>query len=447
MKMTLMCALLAQSVLVSGVTLGEPSRTDFAYGVEVEGVDGTAVGEMPMPLAVYQHTAFDDLRDLRVFNADGEVVPHAIRSQAASQAADVTAALPIFPLRGDVESALKQMQVIISTAGEQVALRTQKDSVSQPVVAYLIDTRTAQQPLVEIELQWADAPQFSASVMVEASDDLQSWRTVVARAPLVNLQFGGQALTEHRIDLPQVEAKYLRLTWGAGQAPFELKSLQGRFQAERAAPVRASTQVVGIPGDIGEFRFDLAARLPVREINVDLPQVNTVAQLEVLSRSRQELPWRTVATVTAYRLLANGQEIRNRPLPAHNSDRYWAVRGSSKGGGLGSGVPVLQVEWEPQRLLFVARGKAPFLLAFGNNKMEQGEAAFDALLSGDPTSRGLIAPLPVRAGRMIELGGAAKLDIQQPTDWKRYLLWGVLVAGVGLLVLMARSLLRETSAS
>jgi len=424
----------------------EPVRTDFAYGLEINAVNGAAVGELQVPLTVYQRVAFDDLRDIRVFNADGELVPHAIRAQAVSRGAAIFASLPVFPLRGDVEVALKNVQVTISAAGEQLALRTRKESTSQPVVAYLIDARSARQPLVELELQWLGAPQFSTSVKLEASDDLQSWRAVVYEAPLVNLQFGGQTLTERRMDLPPVGAKYLRLTWRAPQAPFELQSVRARMEANRSVPVRESMQVAGTQVEKGEYQFDIAGRVPVRELNVDLPEINTVVQVEVLSRSMSTSPWRSVTTATLYRLSANGQEIRNRAVPVHSSDRYWAVRVASTGGGLGRGMPVLSLAWEPQRLLFVARGKEPFLIALGNNRMERGEATFDVLLNDDSATHGLVAPQSVQVGRMLDLGGGAKLKLERPIDWKRYLLWAVLILGVGLLIFMARGLLRETSA-
>lgn len=49
-----------------------------------------------------------------------------------------------------------------------------------------------------------------------------------------------------------------------------------------------------------------------------------------------------------------------------------------------------------------------------------------------------------KLGKRIILGGDAALESPaQPPPWKKWLLWAVLVLGVGLLAFMARSLTKE----
>jgi hypothetical protein len=445
------CLWLAMTAVAAAAN---PVRTDFAYGVEVSSSEPAAVYEIPLPLTVYQHTAFSDLRDVRVFNADGEIVPHVIRAQ--SKPVTVTKSniqLPIFPLRGNVDEALEGMQITVSSGGENLAVRAQaKEKESLPVVAYLIDARAARQPLTALELTWpSTAPQFSTTVTVETSDDLRYWYSVVSEAPLVNLQFNGQQLSERRIDLPSTEAKFLRLTWGGQKALFELQSLQAQMRSQQVEIVRESTQATAkkIEGNDNEYSFDLQAHLPVREINVDLPQVNTVVEVELLSRAQSKDEWRQVTTATFYRMVSGGSEVRSRALPiSASSDRYWLMRVKSNS-GIGNGLPVLTAAWEPQRLLFVARGESPFLVAFGSSLMQQAETSFDALLTSESTATesSVVRPVITQSGALMELGGATRLTAKQPADWKRWLLWGVLLLGVGLLIWMARRLLQETATS
>ncbi|MBC7983717.1 MAG: DUF3999 family protein, partial [Candidatus Obscuribacterales bacterium] len=191
--------------------------------------------------------------------------------------------------------------------------------------------------------------------------------------------------------------------------------------------------------------------LPVREINLELPQVNTLVRAAVFSRAQPQDEWQRITSATFYRLLNGTQEIRNRTLALGPSTaRYWLVQIAPNGGGVGNGMPVLTAMWEPQRLLFVARGRSPFLIAFGSNQIQLGEATFDALLSGENdrnAATDFVQPSVAQTGQLIELGGAGRLNSTPPTDWKRWLLWSVLVVGVGLLVWMARRLLQETNAS
>jgi hypothetical protein len=433
-------------------TAASPIRTDFAYGVEVRSGESAAVYEVPLPLAVYQHTAFSDLRDVRVFNADGEIVPHVIRTQIKPvTVTKSTLQLPLFPLRGNVDEALEGMQITVSSGSESLAVRAQsKEKQSLPVVAYLIDARAAKQPLTALELTWSTtAPQFSTAVTVETSDDLRYWYNVVSEAPLVHLQFNGQELSERRIDLPPAEAKFLRLTWGGQKALFELQSVQAQMRSQQVEMVRESTQATAIKVEDNdhEYSFDLRAHLPVREINVDLPQVNTVVEVELLSRAQSKDEWRHVINSTFYRMVSGGQEVRNRALPIGGStDRYWLMRIKSNG-AIGNGLPMLTAAWEPQRLLFVARGESPFLVAFGSSLVQQAETSFDALLTSESTANesSVVRPVIVHSGALMELGGATRLTAKQPADWKRWLLWGVLLLGVGVLVWMARRLLQETA--
>ena len=41
-------------------------------------------------------------------------------------------------------------------------------------------------------------------------------------------------------------------------------------------------------------------------------------------------------------------------------ERYWLLRVDPKGRGVGEGVPILQIGWPPQKLVFAARGGGPF---------------------------------------------------------------------------------------
>ncbi|MEO8009441.1 MAG: DUF3999 family protein, partial [Betaproteobacteria bacterium] len=67
--------LLSISLAVSAAETPE----DFAFAVPIDGLGGDALYRVAIPPAVYEQAAFSDLRDLRVFNGAGEVVPYAFR--------------------------------------------------------------------------------------------------------------------------------------------------------------------------------------------------------------------------------------------------------------------------------------------------------------------------------------------------------------------------------
>ena len=69
----------------------------------------------------------------------------------------------------------------------------------------------------------------------------------------------------------------------------------------------------------------------------------------------------------AYRLTRGNSEFVSDDIPVRsNAERYWLVRVDPKGGGAGAGELRLDIGWVPQEVVFAARGRGPFALAFGN---------------------------------------------------------------------------------
>ena len=70
------------------------------------------------------------------------------------------------------------------------------------VVAYLIDTGEDTPPLAALVLPMTDGASVNARVRLDASDDLDRWRTIVTDAPLLSLEYNGRRLTRDRIEFP-----------------------------------------------------------------------------------------------------------------------------------------------------------------------------------------------------------------------------------------------------
>src|ERR1700733_7144515 len=72
---------------------------DFAYGQSTIPARDAAAYRFALPLTVYQDTFREDLGDLRVFNADGVVVPFSLsRPTPQMLIHKAPVALPLFPL-------------------------------------------------------------------------------------------------------------------------------------------------------------------------------------------------------------------------------------------------------------------------------------------------------------------------------------------------------------
>ena len=438
---------------------------DFASGIPLA-VDGReAFYQVEVPRAVYEGVVRADLGDVRVFNAAGEVVPHALRPRVTtSKAAPPPAKAALFPLRTDAPAGIDGLDLRVEKSGDRaiVSLRTRdgKPAGGTKLVGYVADASgiDAHVGAVVLELP-ANADNVMTRVTLEASDDLRQWTTLATGASVLRLAAGGERLEQLRIEFPARKAKYLRLTWPGRAAPLELAGLAVEPGETIVEAPRQWHEVRGIAvkDKPGEFEFDLGAQLPVDRLRVALPQPNTVAVIEILARAKPADPWRRVTSTTVYRLNREGEELKSPDIAiGGTADRYWLVKVDPRGGGIGGGQPVLAAGWVPHRLVFAARGEAPFQLAYGSRDAKPAAFGIATLVPGYKDESGVDFKAARAAAKPEAVAiGAAQAAAPQPLggeaakreriDWKRWALWGSLVLGVALLGLMAFRLGRQMS--
>jgi hypothetical protein len=464
MKHSIGCLLL----LVAAAVPAAERPGDYAYGARLE-ADGTeALYEVGLPAAVYRGIAFADLRDVRVFNGGGEVVPHAWRArrmQGVEPAAQV--AVTLFPLKAAAGAALDGLAIRVrrgpgGAVSVDVGGGAAGEAARGQTVGYLLDLTGFDRELRALELDWeTPAGGFAGKLRVDGSDDLGSWRQLVGAAPLIDLEVGGSRLQQKRVELPRQAVKYLRLSWipqGAGTPAPELTGARGELLGKFVeAPREWAFVESGKGAKPGEYVFDTGGHFPVDRVRLHLPEPNTVVQVELLARDKSDQPWRHVAQGFVYRLRKGESEIGGPELTAGASDRYWLLRVDQKGGGLGAGAPRLETGWIPHRLVFAARGVPPFQIAYGKRDAKAAAYAIETLVPGFREDAGATIraakaadaqKVNVQAARALaptELGGEARRV--EAIDWKRWSLWGALILGVVVLGVMAWRLIRQLDKS
>lgn len=427
-----------------------PASTDFAFGMKFNTQGNAAAFRAPLPAEVYRGVVSSELLDVAVFNGRGEVVPHVLARVAdSSDAISSALPLPVFPLRGNDRAVMEALRLTIQSNGGKVDLELPEERGSAPadpneralVGGYIVDGRALAQ-LSALELGWApDAPEFAGRVRVEGSDNLGDWRTLVDAAPIANLRAGDAQLIERRVEMRSAGAKYYRLTWVGARAPFEITSVNGHPAGSGPELRRSSLVLEGraVPGKPGEYEFEAGGYFPVDRVNLQLPEMNSVVEVSLLTRASASKPWRPVTGgVGFYRLQGTDAELVNGDVRVYpTTDRYWLVRVDPRRGGLGEAVPKLKIAWPAHEIVFLARGQGPFTLAYGNGALSGAVGRIGSIPKG---ARILGASL----GEQQTLGGEsrrASASAQAPS--KSLVLWGVLGLGVALLAYMAYRLSRE----
>ena len=126
-------------------------------------------------------------------------------------------------------------------------------------------------------------------------------------------------------------------------------------------------------------------------------------------------------------------EYQNSPysIPTNTSPK-WSLYVDPNSSGLGQGMPELELEYSPHQLAFIAKaGEGPFTLAFGKYGERAPMMNWSAMTQAQP---GQLATETVELGAIRDLAGSvALLAPEGEGRLKRYILWGVLLAGVGVL--------------
>lgn len=422
------------------------SAAEFRSNAPLTLAGGDSLQRVALPFEVYRDSR-PDLADVRVVNAQGEAVPIAWAGEPDVQREPPQMVeLPVFPVARKPPGTPNPFPADVTVRasdGTLVAIRTKGSAPKPPpagTMAYLLDASQVQAPIRALVVEWKAGPGTQVvPLRVESSDDLISW-SLAGSAPVVKVESADRALKQPRVEFTPRKAKYFRVTWSGPE--FALESVRAELEHGLRPPTRAVRIVKGLPGPKpGEFIFDLGARLPVEALRIIPADTNAVLSSTVLARENEESDWRLVLVAPFYRLQREGREEQSGPVDiGRRGVRYWMVTNAA---GSSGGTPSMEVHWKPAQLVFVARGDAPFALAFG-----KPEATAAALPVSNLIPRyQRLAELRLPQATLGEVASGPP-----PTRWDRLLgqvntrrvvLWAILLAGVAALGFMAWRLRRQ----
>ena len=424
------------------------ATSDFARGAEIH-AEGASLFRVALPDEVYQTSTRPDLADLRVLNASGQPVPHTLREAPGPASEDAEwRTVPSFPMTDVQGGGTARAQVRVDARGAVLEVTNGTDR--RLTTAYLVDASGVDQPATRIALTWQAAPEvtFLARVSVQGSDDLNIWRTLVPSAAIAQLQRESYTLTQSEIELPAVgRMKYLRISWPKELAAVTLTTVRVLPRAsERQEETRWKTFDSERLERGGAALYDTHGMFPAQYVDVEFVNAADVASIRVQSRATNESDWRLRYSGLFYALREPDGVLRsNTARISRVSDRYWRLDGGRGSDWTSKTAPRLKLGWHPHEIVFVARGPAPYMLVYGSGRVSASEAPVDALLASlsesDLSSRVGQATL----GEPHDLGGAGALSAAPP--YRRLALWGILVAAVIALAVVAIRTFREANAA
>ena len=431
-------------------------QNDFAYIAETQTKKVTPYYELEIPTEVYRTITRTDLGDLRVFNRDGHVVPHGLRSQALirTQKTEIIR-IPYFPLYQQAGKKVGDLHLNIkrNSQGEVIDIHSRpgKENSDKRLSGYLLDLRDWDKPVQQIKLNWKNPgnESFIRKLRISRSHNLEHWQYVAAGKTLVNMAYQNHLLKENTINVATPKTKYLKLMFEDQKPGLELDSIEVGFtKYTRTKKQNWNTVTVKAAAAKGEYSFSNNLKAYAHQLDIKLPENNTVVRVHVLSRANAEGQWRHHGTSLLYRLSVNGNNIEKSKMTiSPNRDKYWLLRFEQQGGGLGSGLPTVKFSWYPQQLVFVARGEAPYRVAWGSTRVEPVNVNANQLLPNLDTmglsNENVISAAHLLTDTMRSVNKKMLKPKEKEINWQHWILWIVLVVSALMLIWMAVRLMKK----
>lgn len=439
MRNLLMIGLLA----AGGAHAATPQDYAWQWPIQTQGEASAYVLELDAD--VLANVQGSDLRDLAVFNASGEAVPFA---PWPPERKDEDRREPLawlrLPLPAPGQPDRLDLRLERDTDGRLRGLNlTSSESPPAPDENHdlLVDRGEDEPPeLSRLHVQLAEGAALPVNlrVRVMASNDFANWQLVGSGLPLVALDENALRIERLQLDIATTQARYLRLSIeNDGKWP-DIATLQAeRKVAGGDTRDWLSLELTGTPvaDQPGTFDYTSPAPAGIERMDLRLAASNSVSAVQVDAREPGSEWWKGVATFTAFRLGNGKDEVRHVPPKVEmHREREWRVTTRPAL----TQAPTLVLTYKPERFVLLAQGNAPYVLVAGSVRAARDVYPIQAALAAASSP-----PQPATLGARSEAGGQAALAPKRGEDWQRWLLWAVLAAGAGLVLVVSLRLLRQ----
>ena len=452
----------------SSVAIANATEPAFRHRAQIAIAQPAAFVQLPLPPSAYGRSEQAELRDLRIVDASGARVPFAVLQPRVAQTVQIdqlrdAAIYPLPPRPADGQAWAPPVE--ISMQGDRVNVKvrnTRPTPVSSNAPGWLVDTgerMVGTPPPRALRFVWPAGADFSAAFEFESSDDLRQWRAG-GSGQLMALNSATGPLTQPALELPPTTGRFVRLVWADAAAAPRISgakivaaqpqsvALDAPTELQFAASAEPLTQAM--PGTVTPPRdelaqralhFDLGGNLPLSAIDLQWAAGTRVAPVRVQGRSRLDQRWQPLADAVFYRLERGGRVSRSPPIALQASARYLRFVPDERSAALDPGATRLVVRAPLASLVFATQGQEPFTLLAGSGDAPAGALPVGTLVPGLDEERRRFGRAALGEWREVAAVAQRAERQQREAALRPWLLWAVLLAGVGGLGFMVWRLL------
>ncbi len=424
---------------------------DYAWGRALTTTESSPWYRVDLPVEVYQQSVWPDLRDVRIFNHQGERVPFTLETLKETQPAPKSMALRIFPLStSPVEKLDEQGQRIWlrSPDGYQIKLEGSRiQGVGQSYLLALPDDASGVFTVSQLKINWdKPATNWQGKATVYYSTDMQEWGLLQDDVPVMDVASGNDRLTLNQININLAMTtdgpRYLLVVFNTTQLPVTITGATVIENSDKDLAANVSLPAWGNRISTQEAQYQWSQPQPLSSIAVKLDEEG-VLPVEIAWRPSAESEWRPLAKEVLWQL--NGQVSDDIASPG---ELVQGIRLKAVNAHMPEAIPQVTGQRTGQRLLFNAQGTGPFILAWGNKAAGKEAVTLDNLIPAALRQQHSPDNLPEAvASDRVKLGGEARLSATSAAElrsqWQIWLVWAALVLGVLALLWMALRIWRE----
>lgn len=420
--------------------------------------------QLPLDATLQLQSGSMGLGDIRILDSDGKVQPYAFFNRS-----DLKINMPIairnlrviaelYPLRGSDAKNGYQSNITINKTQDGASITVNNENVetigAETLLGYIIDLKNIVPNIGYLDIDWTSPKDGFFPYRLEVSDDLVRWRSI-ENGELYRLSNDNSELVKTQVKSQANQGRFLRLMWldktkvavikqvivGSTQIPNTI----GKFNPVWSEALPAARV---FKDDLNREIYELTFAAPhnLNGLKVQLPDGYSLAPFVLYgANSINSGNWYPLRQGMFYQLQGKNGELTRLDSVELRDNSLAAIRIEidKRGGGLDLDVLPVEVALEPNSVVFLARGKAPYSMQIGVKQKNSMALQFANLV---PDAVNIDDPRISRAVLAQPLKNAVKAPtIEKPveTNWKQFVLWGVLIMGVAFLVLMASQLLRQ----
>jgi hypothetical protein len=388
---------------------------------------------LELPLEVYQGFRRPDLGDIRIFDASENPVPFIMQDKPKKMFTPPPQEVPFFMWDGGSENKLPgNTDIEINTSGGVVRIKNQ-NNVSKSAQVFLVDCSSlSYAPETLKVLVDNQGENFNSLVAIHHSADLSNW------SPLGNRQmlaFFGRTVQDTLALDGSRDFNYLLLTFES-QTPVVL-GMTVSFKQQQGAPEYHEVTIKGKKSSDGKrVNYNTESFYPIELIDFILPDADSM-QIIVKSRMNENDEWNVRASGTIFRYVSSGEIVKNSFFEISGSgsrDPFWEIEAA---GDLpfNSALDCV-IRWKVRELIFPARGRGPWTLAYGNS-------ACSPLNSGELLPAGSQQEFEQAIFTGEKRYEKTPLTTPKENKFREYFLWAFLGTAVVILLILSYSIAKS----